>query len=118
MPMTWCRHLLFVVIAIVLIIIASLSSVIGQQKPAPIAPAAPLKDGWEDIDQRLIFLMVRLANTETSLDAVEKALGINTRQEKSSIGDAKRAEQGNEKMDRQGGGPVRWSEFYGRTAEK
>jgi hypothetical protein len=97
---------------------APLPTANAQQKSAPIAPATALKDGWDEIDQRLVFLMVRLANTETSLDAVEKALGITTRQEKLSQGDAKRAEQGNERMDRQGGGPVKWSEFYGRTAEK
>jgi hypothetical protein len=87
-------------------------------KPAPIAPAAPLKDGWEEIDKRLVFLMVRLANVEASLDAVEKSLGLGTRQQAARVGDAKRAEQGNEMMDRKGGGPVKWSQFYGRTAEK
>ena len=45
--------------------------------PPTIAPAEKLKDGWEDIDDRLVFLMVRLANTETSLAAVEKSLGVN-----------------------------------------
>lgn len=91
------------------------------RKPASasaVAPAAPLRDGWEEIDKRLLFLMVRLASVEASLDAVEKKLGVNTRQQAARVGDAKRAELGNEMMDRKGGGPVKWSQFYGRTAEK
>lgn len=31
------------------------------KKPAQIAPAEPLKGRWDEIDQRLVFLMVRLA---------------------------------------------------------
>ncbi len=62
--------------------------------------------------------MVRLADVETSLDAVEKAVGTGTRQRSARVGEAKKAEKGNEIMDRKGGGPIKWSEFYGRTAEK
>jgi hypothetical protein len=87
-------------------------------KPASIAPAEPLQPGWEEIDKRLVFLMVRLANVEASLDAVEKRVGSGTRQRAVKAGEAKRAEKGNEMMDRKGGGPVKWSQFYGRTAEK
>jgi hypothetical protein len=89
-----------------------------QKKPASIAPAEPLKPGWEEIDKRLVFLMVRLANVEASLDAVEKRVGAGARQRAAKAGEAKRAEKGNEMMDRKGGGPVKWSQFYGRTAEK
>jgi hypothetical protein len=90
-----------------------------QKKPtATVAPAEKLADGWEEIDQRLIFLMVRLANAETSLDAVEKAIGAGTRKRAAKVGEAKRAEAGNDRMDRKGGGPMKWSEFYGTTAEK
>lgn len=88
-----------------------------QKKPSSIAPAEPLKDGWEEIDKRLIFLMVRLANVEASLDAVEKRVGSGTRRQATRVGEAKEAEGKNERMDRKGGGPVKWSEFYGRTAE-
>lgn len=88
------------------------------QQPAAIAPAQPLQDGkWEEIDQRLLFLMVRLANVEASLDAVENAIGKSTGARTSSLGAVKRAEAGNELMDRKAGGPMKWSEFYGRTAE-
>jgi Lectin C-type domain len=90
----------------------------AQSKPtATIAPAEKLPEGWEEIDQRLLFLMVRLANVEASLDAVEKAIGTDTRKKAAKTGEGKRAEAGNEKMDRKGGGPMKWSEFYGTTAE-
>src|SRR5438552_631231 len=69
------------------------------QKAAPAKAAGALKDGWEEIDDRLIFLMVRLANVEASLEAVEKAIAANSRQISARTGDAKRAEKGNEMMD-------------------
>lgn len=95
------------------------STVFAQQTPAQIAPATKPQDGrWEEIDQRLIFLMERLASLEASLDAVESAIGKLTGKRTASVSAAKRAEAGNELMDRKGGGPMKWSEFYGRTAEK
>lgn len=95
------------------------STVAFAQQPAAIAPAQPFADGkWEEIDQRLVFLMVRLANVEASLDAVEAAIAKTTGARSSKLGAAKRAEAGNELMDRKAGGPMKWSEFYGRTAEK
>jgi hypothetical protein len=87
-------------------------------KKAPIAPAEKLEEGWDEIDERLIFLMVRLANTETSLEAVEKTIAASSRKASVKTGDAKRAITENEKMDRKGGGPMKWSQFYGTTAEK
>ena len=91
----------------------------AQKKPgAAIVPAEKLPEGWEEIDQRLVFLMVRLANVETSLDAIEKAIGSSARRRAVKAGEAKRAEAGNDRMDRKGGGPMKWSEFYGTTAEK
>lgn len=96
----------------------STSLAIAQQSSKTISPAEAVKDGtWEEMDQRLVFLMVRLANVETSLDAVEKAIGKSNTKRSASLGAAKRAEAGNELMDRKGGGPVKWSQFYGRTAE-
>jgi hypothetical protein len=89
-----------------------------KKKPKPtIAPAEKLAEGWDEIDERLVFLMVRLANVEASLDAVEKRIGAGVRKKAVKSGDAKRAERGNELMDRKGGGPMKWSEFYGTTAE-
>jgi|GEM_PF-716821 len=89
-----------------------------QEKEPPIAPAEKLADGWDAIDDRLIFLMVRLANTEASLEAVDNAIAKATGKKSVKTADAKRADLKNEEMDRRGGGPVRWSSFYGTTAEK
>lgn len=90
----------------------------GEKKGAPIAPAEKVADGWEEIDERLIFLMVRLANTESSLEAIEKVVAENTRKQNVKLGDARRAVRENEKMDQKGGGPMKWNQFYGTTAEK
>jgi hypothetical protein len=84
----------------------------------PMLPAESLLEGWDEIDQRLIFLMVRLANVEASLDAIEDVLGTKDRLANSKLRDAKRAERANEDMDRNAGGPLKWSQFYGTTAEK
>lgn len=87
-------------------------------KKAPIAPAEKAAEGWDEIDQRLVFLMVRLANTESSLEAVEKTIAASSRKQSVKLGDAKRSIGKNEKMDEKGGGPMHWSKFYGTTAEK
>ena len=90
----------------------------AADKKPPIAPAEKLAEGWEEIDERLIFLMVRLANTESSLEAVEKVIAANSRKRTAKTSEAKRAIGENEKMDRKGGGPMKWNQFYGTTAEK
>lgn len=80
--------------------------------------AEPKKD-WEwDEDKRFDFLVERLASLEASLDAVEKAIARNGRKAGVRQGDARRAEANNTMMDRKGGGPMKWNEFYGTTAEK
>ena len=94
------------------------SSLAQEKKPAAIVPAEKLPEGWDEIDQRLVFLMVKLANVETSLEAVEKALSGGSSQQTKKTSEARRAEDANEKMNQKGGGPVHWSVFYGRTAEK
>ena len=53
----------------------------GQQTSTTIAPEESGENGrWEEIDQRLVFLMVRLANLEASFDAVRAAIGKTTGQ--------------------------------------
>ena len=81
-------------------------------------PAEKLADGWEDMDQRLVFLVSRLADVEASLDAIEQVIGNKDRQANLKTRDSKLADRANEDMDRKGGGPIKWSEFYGTTAEK
>jgi hypothetical protein len=81
-------------------------------------PAEKLPEGWDEIDQRLIFLMVRLADVEARLEAIQQVLDASNRQVSSKSTAAKRADRANEDMDRMGGGPLKWSQFYGMTAEK
>ena len=83
-----------------------------------IAPAEALAEGWDEIDQRLIFLMIRLANVEASLEAIEKAIDADSRKKSGKANTARKADRDNEALDRKGGGPVKWSQFYGMTAEK
>lgn len=83
-----------------------------------IAPAEALAEGWQEIDQRLIFLMIRLANVEASLEAVERAIDADSRKKSGKANTARKADRDNEALDRKGGGPVKWSQFYGMTAEK
>lgn len=70
----------------------------APKKPAPIAPAEKQADGWDEIDERPVFLMVRLANTETTLEAVEKAIADSSRKQAKRIGEAKGSEIKNEEM--------------------
>ena len=82
------------------------------------APAEKLGEGWEEIDPRLVFLMMRLANVEATLEAIEKATEKKGVRVVTVERDAKRADRANEEMDRNAGGPLKWSQFYGMTAEK
>lgn len=81
-------------------------------------PAEKLVEGWDEIDQRLLFLMVRLANVETTLEAINRTIDGNNRLSNRKTTTARRADRSNEEMDRKGGGPLKWSQFYGMTAEK
>jgi hypothetical protein len=108
--------------AVVLVLVAGVS-VQAQTALRPAAgaaskPAGGLKDGWEEIDQRLVFLTVQLSTIESSIDAIDKALKLNGYQKIAREQAAEAARQKNELMDRKGGGPVPWQDFYGKTAEK
>jgi hypothetical protein len=80
--------------------------------------AEPKKDWAWDEDKRFDFLMERLAGVEASLDAVDSALAKASGRRGAALGRSRTAERGNEMMDRKGGGPMPWKEFYGTTAEK
>ena len=56
--------------------------------------------------------MIRLANTESSLEAVEKVIGTNSRKQSVKLGDAKRKIGENEKMDndREDGPQLGWEQ--------
>ena len=74
--------------------------------------------GWQEMDQRLVFLTVQLSSVEASLAAVNRALVALGMQQAYRQRDITSARQSSENMDRNGGGPVPWSVFYGTTAEK
>lgn len=77
----------------------------------------PLRPGWDQIDERLVFMTVRLSSVEASVDAVNKALKSAGYSKDLRAEDVEHARKGNELMDRNGGGPVPWQDFYGRTAQ-
>lgn len=93
---------------------------ISWAEDEPKAPlfAEPKQDWAWDEDKRFDFLMERLASLEASLDAVDSALAKASGKRGAKLGDARRAEANNSMMDRKGGGPMKWNEFYGTTAEK
>jgi hypothetical protein len=85
----------------------------AQTAPSPIAP---LRDGWAAIDERFVFLTVELSSVETSLNAVNNALVAAGREQSKAQQRAENYAAGNNRMDRQGGGPMDWQDFYGKTA--
>ena len=101
-----------------LLITAVVSCPLSAQESDPFAPAEKLADGWEQIDQRLIFLMVRLVDVEANLDAIDLAMRKHGARAGVARSTAIRAQRSSDRMDRNAGGPVRWDKFYGRTAEK
>ncbi len=107
-----------------LLIVAGLSIAMAAILGSPAISAPPATapatqpTAWDDIDQRMVFFTVQLASVETSVDAANKALKGAGYKIAIRADDANRYQKGNELMDRNAGGPVRWDEFYGRTAEK
>jgi hypothetical protein len=100
----------------------SLAQQPASPPPAPTALAtAPsgtsASAGWDEVDQRLVFLTVELSGVETSLNAVDKAIHISGHQQAVKQQQAENYRKGNELMDRNAGGPVPWNQFYGRTAQ-
>lgn len=103
-----------------LAVIASLSLPAFAQEPKEEVPAfaKPKKDWAWDEDRRFDFLMERLASLEASLEVVEQSIAKASGKKGVKLGEARRAEANNEMMDRKAGGPMKWNEFYGSTAEK
>jgi len=59
--------------------------------------------------------MIRLANVETSIEAIDAVMAKATRNSASKSTEAKRSQESN---DRTVGGPVNWSQFYETTADR
>jgi len=93
------------------IILSMLVVSIGRGQTAqPVADAPDLTPRQQD-------LLLQLSDAEANIQAINKALKVTGY----SVGQAyDRIDsnlKGNELMNRQGGGPVRWDEFYGKTAK-
>ena len=67
--------------------------------------------------QRLTFLGNQLSADEAAITSINKALKIAGYHAQDAADEAAGAAKQNELMDRKGGGPVPWQEFYGRTAK-
>jgi hypothetical protein len=84
-----------------------------------LAPAKLPENAQSDlVDNPVTFRLVQLAGVEESLKAVDAALKKAGYKSKENSSKAEQFEKGNELMDRKGGGPMAWKEFYGTTAEK
>jgi hypothetical protein len=79
---------------------------------------SPLPPGWTEVDQRMVFLTVQLSTVESTIAATNKSLKIHGYEQAHRQNDADNAAKANERMDRNGGAPVSWQDFYGQTAEK
>lgn len=112
------RYLLALILAFTTAALANGQDEAGEKAPFPFPEAAPKKDWAWDKDERFDELMEQLAINEASLDAVDAAIAKKTRRKGSQLGSAKRFDENNRMMDRKGGGPMNWREFYGTNAEK
>ena len=90
----------------------------NEKAPFPFQEAPEKKDWKWDEDDRFNELMEQLAINEASLDAVDAAIANKIRKKSGQLGAVKRNDENNRMMDRRGGGPMKWNEFYGTNAEK
>ncbi len=79
-------------------------------------PASAPATQRADLSDRLTFLTLQLSSTEESIKAINLALRGAGYKAAVAAERAADAEKGNELMDRKGGAPVPWDQFYGRTA--
>ncbi len=89
-------------------------------KPAPIAPAQELPEGWEEqpFDRRYMKLMYELAQVSEELKAVIQRQVFNVAGQGRAKGKARTADESIVRQWANGGGPVRWTKFYGRTSDE
>ena len=104
-------------LSIAAISLAAITALDAQTSPPKSENSPALQDGWEQIDQRMVFLTVQLSSVETSLAALNNAIHANGHAQTAKRGEVDTHLKGNELMDRNAGGPVSWEKFYGKTAE-
>jgi hypothetical protein len=76
----------------------------------------PTGDATSGYAQRYTFLGNQLSTDEAAIAAINKALVQNGYQSLVASDKVDAAAKGNERMNRNGGGPKPWKEFYGQTA--
>ncbi len=86
--------------------------VLGGDSPAPATQSVAGPDA-----KRLTFLGDQLSADEAAIKAINKALVMAGYKAATAAMKADMAAEGNSIMDRKGGAPVPWQEFYGRTAK-
>ena len=94
------------------IIFAALAVLLGagpETKPAT-DPTEPV------LNPRQQNLLLQLSDAEANIQAVNKALVLTGYKVGLAYNQIDSNLKGNELMDRNGGGPVRWDQFYGKTA--
>ncbi|MDB5323078.1 MAG: hypothetical protein JWN40_4709 [Phycisphaerales bacterium] len=79
-------------------------------------PAASPTTQPDPTSERLTFLTLRLSSAEESIKAINTALRVAGYKVAVAADKVEAAEKGNELMDRKGGAPVPWDQFYGKTA--
>jgi hypothetical protein len=92
----------------------------AQSPPAEVPAPAKLPENLQSelVDDPVAFRLIQLAFVEESLQAVDAAMQKASGQANTSAKKVEYYDKNNEKMDRQGGGPVPWFKFYGRSPER
>ncbi len=89
-----------------------------EAKHPAIAPGEALEEGWEELDPRQQFLFKRLAKVEALLDALEDMQFSNYGTQRRKAAESAAADRSIVRQYANGGGPVRWTQFYGRTVDE
>jgi hypothetical protein len=98
------------------------STALAQDKPKGVEQfnefnAKPLED-WEwDDDERLRDLIDQLQQKEVTLQAIDASIAKAEGKKRGQKMDENMAWRSTQRMDLNGGGPIRWDAFYGRNAE-
>jgi hypothetical protein len=102
--------------SLILPLLVGLACAAGIWLGTPWLAAAPTSAPADAPSDRLTFLTLQLSSVEESIKAIDKALRVTGYQASVAADKAEDYQKGNEIMDRKGGAPVPWDEFYGRTA--
>lgn len=105
-----------VVVVVVLTFCALILGVRNVNAAGPATRPALSATQPDPTSERLTFLTLRLSSAEESIKAINTALRVAGYKVAVAADKAEAADKGNELMDRKGGAPVPWDQFYGKTA--